>query len=166
MLKDGFPLITECVKTELWLTQHTQVKQIPPHPPKRNPNKVQYTRHIDTSAGDEEPAVKSCIIRNWKASLCAADITKYLRMWRPLGKHRRSDTVASAMAAGRNAPCSSSVLGGRRGLGGGEVVLMVRHLWNASPAGYQPALWKSFSFRLHIHPSLECAPFIYFGLSA
>lgn len=56
MLKDGFPLITECVKTKLWLTQHTQFKQIPPHPQERNLNKVWYTQHIDTSAVDEEPA--------------------------------------------------------------------------------------------------------------
>lgn len=91
MLKDGFPLIKECDKTKLRLTQHTRFKQIPPHPQTRNLNKVQ---HIDTSAVDEEPAVKSCIIKQNQTP--ATEKTSAANM----EQSARGDTVSSETVAG------------------------------------------------------------------
>lgn len=151
MLKDGFPLIKECDKTKLRLTQHTRFKQIPPHPQTRNLNKVQ---HIDTSAVDEEPAVKSCIIKQNQTP--ATEKTSAANM----EQSARGDTVSSETVAGWSMHCGSSVLAGCRALRGGEMVLMVHPHWNANPAAYQPAIWKSFSFLLRYTHHRTCSIYL------
>lgn len=151
MLKDGFPLIKECDKTKLRLTQHTRFKQIPPHPQTRNLNKVQ---HIDTSAVDEEPAVKSCIIKQNQTP--ATEKTSAANM----EQSARGDTVSSETVAGWSMHCGSSVLAGCRALRGGEMVLMVHPHWNANPAAYQPAIWKSFTFLLWYTHHRTCSIYL------
>lgn len=151
MLKDGFPLIKECDKTKLRLTQHTRFKQIPPHPQTRNLNKVQ---HIDTSAVDEEPAVKSCIIKQNQTP--ATEKTSAANM----EQSARGDTVSSETVAGWSMHCGSSVLAGCRALRGGEMVLMVHPHWNANPAAYQPAIWKSFTFLLRYTHHRTCSIYL------
>lgn len=153
MLKDGFPLITERFKTKLRLTQRTRFMQIPPHPQKHNPNKDQCSRW------------RTSIQKHWKNK----PEKKNDSMW---SRHKQPNTCKEKKTFAANIEevkycgqkpamiCGSSVLAGCWALKGGEVVLLVHHLWNANPAGYQPAFWKSF-LPTHIHPSRKRVLFIY-----